>query len=322
MKKNAGRVASVLVFFCVQTASAAEPQGAANTAESLFQQGKDLLLKGDYEHACPLLEESYNLDRAGGALQNLALCLENAGKYASSYARWQELKSLSSKAKPPRVDRIELAEEHVTAITPKISKVFVEMPKENKVDGLKVTIDKIAYGAAAWGAGILLDPGEHDLEATATDRKPFATKLNVTHDHTTLRVNVPVLTEQLRPQVFDERQKSSRTLRTAGLVTGITGVTLAAAGGVFGVLAMTTNSKAEEVCPGTSTCPEFETANKKRDDARVFANLSNVLLPVGAVAFVAGAVLFWQGSKREPKRASAFQLVPGLGGISAIGAFQ
>ena len=57
-------------------------------------------------------------------------------------------------------------------------------------------------------------------------------------------------------------------------------------------------------------------------DARVFANLANVLLPVGALSFAAGSILFWRGSKRAPKRTeTALRVVPMLGGAAAMGEF-
>lgn len=298
--------------------SAAYAQASGN-AERLFQEAKKEMLAGNYELACGYLQESYELERAGGTLQNWALCLEKSGKHASAYARWSDLKSLSSKSDPPRTDRIELADEHIATLMPKLSRVFVEMPKENKVDGLSVTIAKVKFGESTWKLGILLDPGEHVLEVTAPDRKPFTTTLKVA-EHTTLRVKVPVLAEQLRPQVFDERQRAARTLRTAGLVTAGAGLAVAAVGGVFGALAWSNSDTAKERCPALE-CSSYGSANNLRADARTFANVSNVLLPVGVLAVGTGVVLVWQGFKRAPKKQEALRLTPTLGGLLAEGEF-
>ena len=65
--------------------SAAEPGADPVTmAEALFQQGKQLLERGDAHAACPKLAESLRLDRATGTLLALAMCHEVEGRLASA----------------------------------------------------------------------------------------------------------------------------------------------------------------------------------------------------------------------------------------------
>lgn len=295
----------------------------AATAEELFQLGKKEMLESKFESACPRFEESYKLDPAGGTLQNLAVCYEGMGKVASAYARFEELKNTSLRATPPRTDRVELAESHIALLKPRISRVSVEMPKENRVPELTVSVDGISYGEPSWSSGILLDPGTHTLQVSAKERKPWSSSLSITKDHTTLHAKVPVLAVETKKGAAPAPVDTGHTLRIAGFVTGGAGLAVLAGGAVFGILAMTTNSAANDECTNPAGCDAgtVDRANGKRDDARLFANFSNVMIPVGVVAVGAGAVLVWQGYKRKPSTTGSFTVAPTLGGLVAKGTF-
>src|ERR1051325_3142120 len=86
------RTVSLLVAgLCATLAGVAhaDPRDAA-AAEALFDEGKALYAKGDYQAACPKLAESYRLDPGTGALFALALCHERAGKPASAWVEFME----------------------------------------------------------------------------------------------------------------------------------------------------------------------------------------------------------------------------------------
>jgi hypothetical protein len=67
------------------------PSPQATAAETLFQEGKQLLARGDVAKACPKFEESNRLDPAIGTLLNLAACEEMAGMKAQACAHYSEV---------------------------------------------------------------------------------------------------------------------------------------------------------------------------------------------------------------------------------------
>ena len=183
-----------VVLACIGTTQAAfaQPVDSPLAAEDLFQRGTALMTAQAYTEACPMLAESYRLDPAGGTLQNLAVCYERQGKWASAYTRFQELRAMSIQALPPRVDRIRLADEHIAINTPRLSRIVVDVPK-SRPEGFVVKLDGVAYGEPSWSAGIVVDPGQHELLISAPARVAHRTTVAITEDGTTRHVSVPLL---------------------------------------------------------------------------------------------------------------------------------
>ena len=121
-----------------------------------------------------------------------------------------------------------------------------------------------------------------------------------------------------------------RKLRTAGFTIAGAGLAALATGVVFGVLTITTNEAGKDKCvlgrsdqaadqfdSQTSRCVEgssaLEGANAKKDEARVFANVANVLVPL-----VLGP---GRGAGRSRPAAGAARVLPSLGGVTIEGRF-
>jgi len=312
----------------VGTMHASADTGGLAAAEVFFDEGTKLLLEKKYEEGCPKLEQSLALDPAGGTLQNLAVCYEGWGKIATAYARFQDLRSMSKAASPPRTDRVQFAEQHIAELAPRLSRVELIMAQSNRPAKPVVTIDGVVYAEAAW-SGIVIDPGPHELVVTAPKYDTFRTSMTVSHEHTRLRVNVPPLVLSPVQEAASVSPHAGLPLRTAGYVTASAGLAVAAAGGVFGILAMTTNSAANGHCDSNECRPgdpgraqQSSRANDLRADARVFANVSNVALPVGLVAAAVGSVLVWQGFRIDRRSsAQAWRVTPSLGSVSLSGSF-
>ncbi|HRH00526.1 MAG TPA: hypothetical protein PLR99_29980, partial [Polyangiaceae bacterium] len=148
---------------------AADPSPAQLAqAEDLFQRAKTAMERREYRAACPMLAESYRLAPAGGTLQNLAVCYEAEGKVAFAFARFNELRSLSQKTN--RDDRVRLADEHLAALAPRISRLRVVLPASASA-GTTVSVDGDPYGAASLRAGIALDVGEHVVRVAAPGKR-------------------------------------------------------------------------------------------------------------------------------------------------------
>lgn len=303
-------------------------------AEDLFQRGKERMAAHDLAKACALFDESYRLDSAGGTLQNLAVCYEDLGKWASAYARFEELRAVSKAATPPRQDRIALAEAHITTLRAKVSRLFVVVPPASRVPGLTVKIDGTVYGGVSLSEGVLVDPGSHAVEVSAPERVPFVTRVEVEGREKAARaeVMVPPLAAATHEVAGPGARAPQHASRPAGLVVGGLGLVALGAGGVFGLLAIRANDSGKDRCqrssnagapasdfdPVTGHCLEgssaLDDANADKSRASDLANVANVLVPVGAVALAVGAYLFFRETPSSSSSASArARVVPGLG---------
>ncbi|MDB4933144.1 MAG: hypothetical protein JWP87_116 [Labilithrix sp.] len=298
-------------------------------AEDLFQRGKERMAAHDLAKACALFDESYRLDLAGGTLQNLAICYEDLGKFASAYARFEELRAISKTTTPPRPDRIALADEHIAKLRRRVSRLFVVLPEASLAPRMTVKIDGTTYTGVSLSEGVIVDPGEHRVDVSAPDRITFSTRFEVGGRDRAVRAEVTV--PPLAPIPGDHTsplEPQPHPTRPAGLVLGTVGLAALGAGAVFGVLALSANASGKDKCergsnpsaptadfdPVTGHCitgsGALSDANGDKARANDFANIANIALPVGVVALAVGTYLFFRTSPNTPPRA---QVVPGPG---------
>jgi hypothetical protein len=303
--------------------SARADSDAQATAELLFQQGKAAMAAGNTGEACPKFEESYRLDKAGGTLQNLAFCYESAGRWASAYARYQELLAMSKAATPPRPDRVQLAEEHIKKLSTFLTRLVITVLKDAQTPGIVVKVRAVEYKEIAWSSGIVLDPGPYEVEISAPGKKP--TRVNVVMDERKdAAIIIPKL-EDLPAPKGDAAKVDPHPTRTLGLIVGASGIAVLATGGVFGGLMLQSRHEATATCANsactndTAGLARLTTSHGQSNDARTFATVADVLLPVGAVALGAGAYLFFRGPQERAARSA--RLVPTLGGAMVEGTF-
>ncbi|HVM69885.1 MAG TPA: hypothetical protein VM204_08635 [Gaiellaceae bacterium] len=155
-------------------AKAQEPRGAPSVSEqmlaqSLFDEGRQLMDRGRYAEACPKLAESQRLDPGGGTLLNLALCHEKEGRSGTAYL---EMKSAAAQAaKDARKDREKIANEHIGYLTSRVPRLAVHVAREEA--SLEVKVDGTILRKPAWDLLTVIDPGAHVIEAAAPGRAPF-----------------------------------------------------------------------------------------------------------------------------------------------------
>jgi hypothetical protein len=307
-------------------------------ADDLFQRGKDRMAAQQFAEACPLFAESYRLDPAGGTLQNLAVCYEGLGLWASAHARFVELRDMSNAQRPPRLDRVSLAQEHIDRLAPRLSRVVLELPP-GVPTGLTISVDNIDYAAVTWADGIVVDPGEHGVLASAPDKRPFSIRVKIDPQLAAQRVKVviPPFVDAPRIDMATGRDAPTATLRVPGVIVGGAGVVVLAGGAFFGLLALEANQAGKDKCTRSQNpnAPQGDfdrsgrclvgtqalaDANDDKDRARVFANVANVLVPLGAVGVGVGVYLFFRKAE-APAGGVRARFVPSLGGGMIEGAF-
>ncbi len=164
--------------------AAAETNGSAENerevggalAEALYQKGRELMAAKDYAAACPKFAESQRLDPATGTLLNLAACHEAEGRLASA---WLEFTSAEQAARlDGRADRVLFAQEHVAALATRVPSIRFRV-SNTQSSLLELRLDGIVIAVTARDVETPLDPGLHEIQASAPGTRPWSTKLQV-----------------------------------------------------------------------------------------------------------------------------------------------
>ncbi|HVJ21537.1 MAG TPA: hypothetical protein VM686_39270 [Polyangiaceae bacterium] len=271
-------------------------------AEAFFQDGRRLFDEGKVAEACAKFGESQRIAPAVGTLLNLAVCHEKQGLLATA---WAEFTTVSAQASG---ERKAFAQERVRAIEPLVPKVVVSA--EEVAPGMQIKLDATSMSEGALGSSIPVDPGEHSVEVSAPDRKPWSRKFQVSAGKTetlviprlepsvatapapaTAPVPAPAPTPAAQPAAPVDQgvQKSDagsqRTLGYVALGVGVLGV---AAGSYFGVRTFSKRDDADAHCPN-KRCDD--TGSALIEDARDAATLSTIAFGVGIVGVAAGSWL-------------------------------
>lgn len=305
MKRRLGLACAIVLV-----ASAARADKLTD-AEELFRRAKGLMAEKKDREACPLLEESQRLDPQMGTLLNVAICHENVGKIASA---WGEFRAVEQQARTAgRDDRVKLAHDRAAKLEPRLPRlkiVAVEHPT-----GLVVKVDGEPKGEPLW-PGVAVDPGTRIVEVSAPNKLPATVKAKVDDEGALVTVTLPKLEDAPIPKVGpvvdpdaerreNERHSANRAKKTAGVVVGASGIAALVAGGVFGVLAITTDHGATSACPAPCVAESnaARTADDHTDHAFAFANIANVAIPVGAIATAIAAYLFFSAGPTAKRSA-------------------
>ena len=258
-----GALATAGAVFFVAPARANDPAAA----ESLFVEAQKLLAAGNADAACPKLEESQRLDPTGATALSLARCLEQTGKIASAWARYQE--ALEFARKKGAASREKEIEARLATISPTVPKlVVVVSPEAAKIAELRVVRGDTQMGAGQWGSPLAVDPGPLTLVASAPGRRSWTSELTIEKGRTTA-ITVPVLELELEPpptvasatptatpspavSTTSPPLAPARDDRTWGYLATGAGVALAAVGGYFVWRRATYGDDAERLC-GTSS---------------------------------------------------------------------
>src|SRR5258708_13776883 len=124
--------------------------------EALFNSGRALVDKGDYEAACPKFADSQKLDPAAGTLINLADCHEHVGRLAAAWEEWQEALDLL----PPSDDRIPETKRRFGALDARVPRLVLHLTIA--APQAKVVRDGVGLGAV-FDVPLPMDPGAHTV---------------------------------------------------------------------------------------------------------------------------------------------------------------
>jgi serine/threonine-protein kinase len=312
----------------VGVATRASAQGASDkaAAESLFDRGLSLLKEGKYAEACERLEQSQSIERGIGTMLYLAECYEKVGKSASAWALFRE--AASQAQAEGQVERAEAGKRRAEKLEKTLSRMAVQVPAANKVDGLRITDNGSALQTTVWGLSLPVDPGVHRIEAQARGYLPWTSEVKVGANADSVEVRVPALEKDPNAVAVSETPAPTpAATASAGLDTSrstpgsaaaaepeatrmsnqrIVGVALGAAGlvsilvgAITGGLAIK-NDKASKDHTDQGKCSD-EKCETLSDKAVKQATASTVGWALGGGLVAAGLITFLLGPKHQPR---------------------
>jgi hypothetical protein len=172
-------------------AHAQTSSGDTALAEELYQQGKRLMNEAHYGEACPKLAESQRLAPGMGTLLTLAVCHEGEGKLATAWAEFNEVLPAARRANRP--DRAQYAEQRITGLAPRLSRLKIVVPPDAQVAGLVVQLNAATVSAAALGIAAPVDGGTYTVSASAPDKQSWSQQVVVKPQKDQQIVTVPAL---------------------------------------------------------------------------------------------------------------------------------
>lgn len=273
----------VLAFVLVALSNArpahadSSPKGRA-AADALYEEGTQLIRAKRYAEACAKLEASLELELGIGATLRLAYCYEMMGRTASASSRYKEAEAMAQAAGD---DRAEEAADLAKKLAPKLSLLALDVAPEN-VGVAVIKRDGKVLDPATWGTALPVDPGEHEMEASAPGRVTWKARITIAAKPGTQRMSIPAL----EPAGWGGRQIAG----VAGMALGGAGLVV---GSIFGGLAAKKLGEAKNSghCDQDwATCDA--TGMGMRDSAKSLAHGSTAGLVAGGAVLAAGVVLF------------------------------
>lgn len=311
-------IAAVAAFIGLGSPEAFAQNKAA--AEALFKDGRRLMKAKKYKAACKKFAASHQIDPAIGTLLNLATCYERSGKIASAWARFVEAADKAKRARQKK--RVRYARKKARALAKRVPKLKIVAPS---IEGLEVRRDGEVVNSALLDTSVPIDPGKHQIEATAPGYESF-TKSFVARQRRTVTVKIPELKKKPEPKKIvrkkkplkkkpkkvakplvgePEGKKAGRGRRVGGATLAIAGLAMTGVGLVFGAQASSKWNEAfdDGHCNDNNVCNQ--TGFDLTEDAKSKATLSTVFVGIGLVAAGVGGYLYLTAPKSSKPRVEA-----------------
>lgn len=303
-------------------ASQAQAQNTSDkaAAEALFDRGLALLKEGKFAEACERLEQSESIERGIGTMLYLAECYEKIGKTASAWALFREAASWAQAE--GQAERADAGKRRAEKLEKSLSRLAIQVPAANKLDGLRVTDNGSALQPTVYGLSLPVDPGTHRVEASAPGYLPWSSEAKVRTQADSVEVRVPLLEKDpnavvaavavapaaaaaasagqepaaTKPAPSAPTRMSNQ--RIAGIVMGSVGVVGIVVGAVIGGLAIKNDRDAEDHTNDNGECTD-EDCETLADKAIQQAKGSSIAWAVGGALLAGGLFTFFLGPKHQ-----------------------
>jgi hypothetical protein len=303
-------VAVLAVVMVTRGLAAAEED--PSKADAIFEEAQQLKAAGKTAEACEMYDKalSYN-HNAVGTLLNVALCNEEAGKYATAVKHYTQARDLAREHN--LAEHRKAAEEKLAVVAPLVARIAIAFAEP--VPNMKLVIDE-AIIPVDKVEDIILDPGSHHIVVTAPGRVPYETTIEVEKSKAKA-IAVPKLGYPVTVK---------RGRRTVGIILAASGAAMIGTGIGLGLFARSKYNG--QVGPGkncTDEDPPRCNAEGYRvtNDARTFGTFGAIIGIAGVAVAGVGTYLWLFGPKATTERNVAIvpTLDPQSAGLTAVGRF-
>lgn len=321
---------AALVFLGVSLVAGAAPaQPAADpndAAAALFREGREALEKSDHVLACKKFTESLALSKRASTLLNLAQCEEGQRHLVAALQRWNEGIALLEAAD----NRLGPSKERAAALERRVPRLTVKLAPGAPA-GTQITLDGSALDAAALGAAVAVDPGDHVLVVSAPGQLEQRSTITLAESERREVTLAPGLvpaavatssataTAALTPVVTPPPPAAD--LRTVGFVSAGIGLAGFIAFGVTGGVIAANDGTIKANCPDKRCNEQGFSA---LETSRSLFTVNAIGLGLGAAGVAAGALLiFVFGPPQAQARTVAVSaaVAPDSAGVRVTGAF-
>jgi hypothetical protein len=254
-----------------------------------------------------------------GTLLNLARCYQANGQVATAWATFREAAAAARAGGQP--DREARARSEASALEPQLPRLTIQV--DDTAERTDVLRDGVPVPRGIWGVAVPVDPGPHRIEARSPGKKPWSDTVAIAKA-ASAAIRVPVLavdptykdvpSSTVVARDGEVSARPSATQRDLGMILGGVGVVGIAAGGYFGLRAISQWHDSRDACKGElSHCPNAD-GPRLHDDANRSATISTIAFAAGGAALATGAVLYFTAPKAG--RATALRVSPGPAALS------
>jgi hypothetical protein len=307
---------SLSLAIAASPALAQPPSADAERAQTLFNEGRTALERGDYPAACKALSESLALVVRSNTLFNLAQCEEHEGRLLDAHRHWQQGIELL----PPEDQRLAIARARVDALGRRLPRLTIQLAGDTPAE-TKVEVDGRPVAPAALAQPILLDPGTHAVTVSAPGHAARRLDLGLAEGEAktvllSLSATTPPPVTNTPPPITPPEPRGRPAI---GWVLGGVGVAGLVVAGVTGGMLVAKHGAIDDACPKKLCSPEGRRLIDSTGPLEV-ANAAGWI--AGAAGIGAGALVLLLGGRREKPRASVVPApIAGGGAVVVTGSF-
>jgi hypothetical protein len=292
----------------------AQSSGDAERASTMFEDGKRLMAAQRYHEACQRFEASDVALPSGRAVLNLADCLEKDGRFASAWTRFQACAARAHGAGLPDIEKY--ASDRAAALALKVTRVVLT-PAPVDDGSLTISVDGRPVERSLW-AGFPVDPGPHDVTATAKGKKSWSGGVVAEVGRDRVTVPIPVLEDggfgvsSVVPNASPAGQEPSGehaapTQRVVAVALGAVGILVLGLGSFLGLSAKASydNSSCGAAIGEPANVCNSVTGKTEQGSAETKADLSTGAFIVAGAALAGGAVLWFTAPSHAKLTAGA-----------------
>lgn len=262
--------------------------------------------KGDFDAACPALQQSLDLDPALGTTFTLAECERLRGRSASALAHYEQflaetgrLDARQKRKYAPRVTVANKQRDAMAAIAPRLTLKLTDVATPDVV----IRVDDRPLAANEIGIALRFDPGLHTIVVKNDSGTKERSITLADRDEKVVTMPIP---EAMPTDAVVEAPPSSGGFEVpaSAYVVGSFAVAGLAVGAVGGALALSNRADADAGCDSSKRCTPKGLAAV--DDIKTFGAVSTAGFIVGGVGVATtAAILIIHNLTKSPASAES-----------------